>query len=117
MILLLFSLLKYFPLIFFVRCLILLVWLQYWLFDLENDPYETNNLYYSENSEHTSAKDKLYTLLPGYMERAKTKISIHWSLRAKVYWQEEGNNILPWANPNALLNDGDYPSYSKSCGF
>lgn len=54
----------------------------YWLFDLENDPYETTNLYDSEEFEHLTAKENLYELLPGFKARAKTKISIHWSKHA-----------------------------------
>jgi hypothetical protein len=44
------------------------------------------------------AKAKLYTLLPGYMEKAKTKKSIEFSDMAEVVWSAAGNHILPWAN-------------------
>ena len=85
---------------------------QYWLFDLQEDPYETTNLYDSTVDMYTSAKDKLYTLLPGFEARAKTKISIHWSSKSKKYWQQEGNHVLPWANTENLPNgDRDHPSY------
>jgi len=85
----------------------------YWMFDLEADPYETNNIYDSTADEHVTAKEKLYTLLPGYMDRAKTKISIHWSNKSKRYWQAADNNVLPWANTDTLVNEGvkDYPVY------
>lgn len=43
----------------------------YWLFDLESDPYETTNLYYSEVQEHVDAKTELYNLLPGYEANAR----------------------------------------------
>lgn len=87
--------------------------LQYWLFDLQEDPYETTNLYDSTDEIYTSAKDKLYTLLPGFEARAKTKISIHWSSRSQRYWQSEGNHVLPWANVETLANKDskDYPAY------
>jgi arylsulfatase A-like enzyme len=85
----------------------------YWLFDLQEDPYETTNLYDSTDEIYTSAKDKLYTLLPGFEARAKTKISIHWSSKSKKYWQQEGNYVLPWANEDNLPNKDvkDWPSY------
>lgn len=70
----------------------------YWFFDLLEDPYETSNLYSSTNQLHTMAKSKLYTLLPGYMEKAKTKKSIEFSDMAEVVWSAAGNHILPWAN-------------------
>jgi hypothetical protein len=55
----------------------------------------------------------LYTLLPGFEARAKTKISIHWSSKSKKYWQQEGNYVLPWANEDNLPNKEvkDWPSY------
>lgn len=89
------------------------------MFDLDEDPYEKNNLYFSENQDHVSAKEQLYALLPGYLDRAKTKISIHWSNRAKRHWQEHDNNMLPWVNEDTMANDGDYPSYggTKGCTF
>ncbi len=70
----------------------------YWFFDLLEDPYETENLYSSTNQLHTMAKAKLYTLLPGYMEKATTKKSIEFSDMAEVIWSAAGNHILPWAN-------------------
>jgi len=70
----------------------------YWFFDLLEDPYETSNLYSSTNQLHTMAKAKLYTLLPGYMEKATTKKSIEFSYMAEVVWSAAGNHILPWAN-------------------
>ena len=69
----------------------------YYLFDLDEDPYETNNLYYSDDETYTMVKEQLYQLLPGYEARATTKISIHWSQHAEVVWETYGNNILPWA--------------------
>ena len=43
----------------------------YWLFDLESDPYETTNLYYSEEQEHVDARTELYALLPSYEDKAR----------------------------------------------
>ena len=60
----------------------------YWLFDLQQDPYETTNLYDSTNQLHKLAKDKLYTLLPGYRQKAKMKKSISFSDMAEVVWSE-----------------------------
>ena len=85
----------------------------YFLYDLTNDPHETTNLYDSEESIYTMAKEKLYTLLPGYMQRATTKIAIQWSDKAEKVWQSSDSNILPWADTDTLENSGssDYPSY------
>ena len=82
----------------------------YWLFDLVNDPYETTNIYSSTNQLHTLAKEKLYTLIPRYMEKATQKISIELSSKAEVVWKEADNNIVPWANIENLQNtDINYP--------
>ena len=81
----------------------------YWLFDLVNDPYETTNIYSSTNQLHTLAKEKLYNLIPRYMEKAKQKVSIELSNKAEVVWKEAGNNIVPWANTEKLQNTDNYP--------
>ena len=83
----------------------------YWLFDLIDDPYETTNLYSSDNQLHKLAKANLYTLIPGYMERAQKKIGIVFSEKAETVWQNAGNNIIPWANTDSLKNgeNGEYP--------
>jgi arylsulfatase A-like enzyme len=82
----------------------------YWLFDLVDDPYETTNIYSSTNQLHTLAKEKLYTLIPRYMEKATQKISIELSSKAEVVWKEADNNIVPWANIEKLQNtDINYP--------
>lgn len=87
---------------------------KYYLFDLENDPYETTNLYYEQTKDVSDAKTKLYALLPHYELRARTKVSISFNSKAKRVWQEAGNYILPWATTN-LKNDAgkSYPSYCK----
>lgn len=88
----------------------------YYLFDLDEDPYETNNLYYSDDETYTMVKEQLYQLLPGYEARATTKISIHWSKHAEVVWESYGNNILPWADTEKLVNGEVYehPVYCSS---
>jgi hypothetical protein len=61
-------------------------------------------------------KEQLYQLLPGYEARATTKISIHWSQHAEVVWETYGNNILPWADTEKLVNGDEYehPVYCTS---
>lgn len=44
----------------------------YWLFDLINDPYETTNLYYSEELYVKTARETLYSKLPGFFAKSKT---------------------------------------------
>jgi arylsulfatase A-like enzyme len=85
----------------------------YWLFDLQNDPFETTNLYDSDENVYTMAKEKLYSLLPDYLEKATTKIGLSWSDKAEKFWHTEGNNILPWADTSKLVNGDkyDYPDY------
>ena len=83
----------------------------YWLFDLQNDPYETTNVYTSTNPLYVMAKEKLYNLLPEYQEKSKRKKTIEFSSVAEVVWTSENNHILPWANEDELLGDDDhYPS-------
>jgi arylsulfatase A-like enzyme len=83
----------------------------YWFFDLQNDPYETTNLYTSTNQLYVIAKEKLYNLLPDYQEKSKRKKNIEFSSVAEVVWTGEDNHILPWANEEELMgDDSDYPS-------
>ena len=80
----------------------------YWFFDLQNDPYETTNLYTSTNQLYVMAKEKLYNLLPDYQEKSKRKKNIEFSSVAEVVWTSENNHILPWANEAELLGDDDH---------
>jgi arylsulfatase A-like enzyme len=77
----------------------------YWLFDLQNDPYETTNLYTSTNQMYVFAKEKLYDLLPSYQENSKMKKSIVFSSKAEIVWSENDNHILPWADEDDLNGD------------
>jgi arylsulfatase A-like enzyme len=83
----------------------------YFLYDLDEDPYEKNNLYYSTQKLHTDTKERLYKLLPAFDEKAKTKIKIEWSNKAEKVWSAAGNHIVPWADTDSLENDGDHPEY------
>jgi len=85
----------------------------YWLFDLIDDPYETTNLYNSDNGLHKLAKQNLYSYIPIYMERSNKKIKITFSEKAETVWKENGNNMIPWANTDSLENN-DY-SYPNLC--
>lgn len=85
----------------------------YWLFDLVNDPYETTNIYDSENQLHKLAKQKLYSYIPIFKERATKKKAIVFSEKAEIVWKENGNNMIPWANTESLENS-DY-SYPDLC--
>jgi arylsulfatase A-like enzyme len=82
----------------------------YWLFDLQTDPYEKNNLYTSTNQMYVFAKEKLYTLLPDYQANSKMKKSIVFSSKAEIVWTENDHHMLPWANEDELNGDDDnYP--------
>lgn len=74
------------------------VYAQYWLFDLKEDPFEFNNLYYSTYFAHVHAKKKLYSLLDGYRAKARTKISIVWDETVEDTWAQFNNSILPFSN-------------------
>lgn len=71
---------------------------KYWLFDLKEDPFEFNNLYYSTYFAHVHAKKKLYSLLDGYRAKARTKISIVWDETVEDTWAQFNNSILPFSN-------------------
>jgi hypothetical protein len=83
----------------------------YYLYDLINDPYETNNLYYSPDPLYTSVKDDLYTQLETYRQNSKYQVyDTSKSVHAFSVWKQHNNLVSPWTN-----ND-DVKDLKKSYG-
>lgn len=61
-----------------------------------DDPYEINNLYNSTLPLHKEIKEKLYGLLPAYVNNSRTKVSVKFSGQAKEVWKENDNYMVPW---------------------
>ena len=78
---------------------------QYYLFDLENDPYETTNLYYSTNREIEKAKTDLYTELEVYYQKGRSNIDyLPSSKEAEAVWKINNDVVTPWANLDDIAN-------------
>jgi arylsulfatase A-like enzyme len=95
----------------------------YYLFDLENDPYETTNLYDS-SLEMQLVQAQLYAQL----ELAANKAAPWASMQSKedegsyVVWQENNNYVTPWAAPEDVSVLGSAAayrsaSYPTNCGL
>ena len=89
----------------------------YALFDLKNDPYETNNLYL--DSKYDTVKTELYALLDKYNQKSGEDVvkSIKASKKASVFWQAAGGYIVPYTNEdNVAYGLGSYgQSWPKLC--
>jgi hypothetical protein len=83
--------------------------LQYFLFDLHEDPYEMNNLYDSHDEDHAFAKQHLYDLLPAYLSKGRTKKGITWSRKAEIVWHSTDSYVVPWADADELPNPESTP--------
>jgi arylsulfatase A-like enzyme len=86
----------------------------YYLFDLLDDPYELNNIYESHDEEHAFAKQKLYDLLPSFLEKSRTKMKITWSRKAEIVWHSTAGYVVPWADAESLPNR-DKSSFPMVC--
>ena len=82
------------------------------MFDLIADPYETNNLYDSEEAEHVAAKDALYALLPGYLDKStELTSSMRGNQVAFQTWKKHNDFIVPWVKASDLdASKGSFPS-------
>lgn len=91
----------------------------YYLYDLVNDPYETNNLYYAPDAYYTAIKEELYSQLDVY--RANSKYQVYdttKSIHAFTVWKKHSNLVSPWINEDDAKDlmtsyDKSYPDY---CG-
>lgn len=69
------------------------------MYDIINDPYEDTNLYSSSKSEHISAKEELYNLIPDYMSKARVKesyLSDYTLVHAS--WRFANWTVVPWVD-------------------
>jgi len=93
----------------------------YYLFDLENDPYETTNLYDS-TPEMQLIQAQLYAQLEQYAAKAQSWASMRSteSEAAYVAWEENHNYVTPWAaaeDASALGSADRRASYPSNCGL
>lgn len=78
---------------------------QYWLFDLINDPYETTNLYYSEELYVKTARETLYSKLPGFFAKSTTvDYPSRGNLAAFQVWKEHDDFIVPYVKDDDLAD-------------
>ena len=93
---------------------------QFWLFDLENDPFEEINLYDSEEAEHVAAKETLYAKLDDYSATAFEVTNDFSANRASFQvWKSHDNWMVPYAK-SSDFNDskgGSYPhdDFEENC--
>lgn len=83
----------------------------YWLFDLENDPYETTNLYYSSNPVHKQNKEALYAQLDEYAANSY-EMTFDFGANRKSFqvWKEHGDWMVPYIKVEDILQyKGTFP--------
>jgi arylsulfatase A-like enzyme len=84
----------------------------YYLFDLISDPYETTNLYYSEDIPVSTARETLYKLLPEYyMKSTEITASLRGNQKAFKVWKDHADFIVPFVKDEDLEGaSGEFPS-------
>jgi len=95
---------------------------QYALFDLINDPYETTDLYGSEEQEHLLAKVALTKQLNLYKDNARRNNLplMKNDAKAEQFFKEAGNYIVPYKDiiklreSTSLVPGVDYPEWCGS---
>jgi arylsulfatase A-like enzyme len=72
----------------------------YGLFDLQNDPYETKNLYSDQSAEIEAVKKALYSKLDEHHANARVGLAtaVTRSKTAEKVWKEAGNNVVPYVD-------------------
>jgi hypothetical protein len=87
----------------------------YFLFDLENDPYETENLYNSTSDDIEAVKTSLYAMLEIYADNAKsmTGDDQRTSKATLAAWKDHNYYIVPWVNEADL--EPAFGTYPRSC--
>jgi arylsulfatase A-like enzyme len=93
----------------------------YALYDLVNDPYETNNLYDSTDEEIVTAKNELYELMQAYNDGAALDVvdMMEESAVSKKKWQAAGDYVVPWTDVETKLGkqlDSTGATYPSFCG-
>jgi arylsulfatase A-like enzyme len=70
----------------------------YFLFDMEKDPYETDNIYNSTSSDVEDAKTELYAVLEKYAANAKNMVGDEQAVNDATLaaWKQHNYYIVPW---------------------
>lgn len=88
----------------------------YWLFDLVNDPYETTNLYYSDEGYIKTARETLYQLLPDYyLKSSLLEFPTRGNLAAFQRWKEHDDFIVPYVKEDDMANGYNTKTYPADC--
>ena len=82
----------------------------FYLFDLKEDPSETENLF-NKNSKYEKIQKALYKAVDSAANQAAYSPSVKQTRAQYVYWKSEDNYIVPWEDPEA-----GYANYPKLCG-
>lgn len=69
--------------------------MQHFLFDMDEDPYESNNLY-GTSTELEAVQDELYAKLDEYTAAAKDGPTGGQGKLQYVIWEESYNYVVPW---------------------
>ena len=86
---------------------------QYFLFDLENDPYETTNLYFDED--YTTVVSELNATIAEFSTRVAPDLTATFRKKsAEVAWKDAGNFVSPWVKESSLNSNSAYP---EPCSF
>jgi len=92
----------------------------YYLFDLENDPNETTNLYDSDDKDITTVKNKLYDLMVAYEAEAAAIKRVQSTDPAAVStWAANNYYVSPWQSAedvSLLPSFKASATYPNSCG-
>ena len=71
----------------------------------QSDPYETTNLYYSDEGYIKTARETLYQLLPDYyLKSALLEFPTRGNLAAFQRWKEHDDFIVPYVKEDDLSN-------------
>lgn len=88
----------------------------YWLFDLISDPYETTNLYHSSELYVKTARETLYSKLPGfYSKSTELNFPERGNLAAFQVWKEHDDFIVPYVLESDLEGAVGSKSFPSDC--
>ena len=83
----------------------------YYLFDLVNDPNETENLY-DTSDKYIKIQEELYAAVEAATANAAEAPSVKQTREQYVYWKAQDNYIVPWQDP-----ESGYDNYPRLCGM
>ena len=91
----------------------------FYLFDLENDPSETTNLY-DTTDDMKAVQAELYAQIDLMVPSVVVPIEEEKSLDCYVVWEFYGNYVVPWSFPEAsetLMLSKQSATYPDICGY